>query len=73
MSRTSPWSDPERILAVAPVDEGDLRPALPGGLFAGSWPSLPVPFRVAIDGCLVGGASLKADAFAAIVQAAREA
>jgi endonuclease/exonuclease/phosphatase (EEP) superfamily protein YafD len=41
--------------------EGDLRAALPGGLFAGSWPALFPPLRVAVDGCLVGS-SLRARA-----------
>ena len=41
---------------------GDLRAALPGGLFAGSWPTVPPPFRVAVDGCLVGrGVRARAD------------
>lgn len=33
---------------------GDLRALLPGGLVAGSWPALPPPLRISIDGCLVG-------------------
>lgn len=36
------------------LEEGELRAALPGGFFAGSWPGLPRPLRVAVDGCLVG-------------------
>jgi len=36
------------------LSEGALRAALPGGLFQGSWPALPPPLKVAIDGCLVG-------------------
>jgi endonuclease/exonuclease/phosphatase (EEP) superfamily protein YafD len=32
----------------------DLRAALPGGPLGGSWPRLPRPLRVPIDGCLVG-------------------
>ena len=34
--------------------KGALRAVFPGGLFAGSWPALVPPLRVAIDGCLVG-------------------
>jgi endonuclease/exonuclease/phosphatase (EEP) superfamily protein YafD len=46
----APWTRSLRdVLA-----EGELRAALPGGLFAGSWPALPPPLRVAVDGCLVG-------------------
>jgi endonuclease/exonuclease/phosphatase (EEP) superfamily protein YafD len=48
----TPWTRSLRdVLAGA-----DLRAALPGGLFAGSWPALPVPLRIAVDGCLVGPA-----------------
>lgn len=36
------------------MTDGRLRPLLPGGLFTGSWPAVPAPLRVAIDGCLVG-------------------
>jgi endonuclease/exonuclease/phosphatase (EEP) superfamily protein YafD len=36
------------------LSDGDLLAALPGGLFAGSWPALIPPLRVAVDGCLVG-------------------
>jgi endonuclease/exonuclease/phosphatase (EEP) superfamily protein YafD len=46
----APWS---RSLRGA-LEEGSLRAALPGGFFAGSWPALVPPFRLAIDGCLVG-------------------
>jgi endonuclease/exonuclease/phosphatase (EEP) superfamily protein YafD len=46
----APWT---RSLRDA-LAEGELRAALPGGFFAGSWPRLPSPLRVAIDGCLVG-------------------
>ena len=46
----APWTRFLRDL----LDEGALRAALPGGLFAGSWPALPPPLRVAVDGCLVG-------------------
>lgn len=46
----APWTRSLRNL----LAEADLRAALPGGLFAGSWPGLPPPLRVAIDGCLVG-------------------
>lgn len=46
----APWTRSLRdVLA-----EGGLRAALPGGLYLGSWPALPPPLRVAIDGCLVG-------------------
>jgi endonuclease/exonuclease/phosphatase (EEP) superfamily protein YafD len=46
----APWTSALRDA----LSEGRLRAALPGGLVAGSWPALPPPFRVAIDGCLVG-------------------
>ena len=46
----APWTRSLRDL----LAEGGLRAALPGGLFAGSWPALPPPLRVAVDGCLVG-------------------
>ncbi len=46
----APWT---RSLRHA-IATGQLRALLPGGLFAGSWPALPPPLRVAIDGCLVG-------------------
>ena len=36
------------------LDRGGLQAALPGGLFDGSWPALPRPLRVPLDGCLVG-------------------
>ncbi|HSI98643.1 MAG TPA: endonuclease/exonuclease/phosphatase family protein [Gaiellaceae bacterium] len=46
----APWTRSLRnVLA-----EAELRVAFPGGLFAGSWPAVPRPLRVAIDGCLVG-------------------
>lgn len=53
----APWTRSLRDL----LAEGDLRAAFPGGLFAGSWPGLPPPLRVAVDGCLVGS-GLEADA-----------
>jgi endonuclease/exonuclease/phosphatase (EEP) superfamily protein YafD len=46
----APWSRSLRDALAA----GALRAALPGGLLAGSWPAVPPPLRVAIDGCLVG-------------------
>jgi endonuclease/exonuclease/phosphatase (EEP) superfamily protein YafD len=53
----APWTRSLRdVLA-----DAKLHAALPGGLFAGSWPALPPPLRVAIDGCLVG-AGLRAHA-----------
>lgn len=36
------------------LDRGGLHAALPGGLLDGSWPALPRPLRVPLDGCLVG-------------------
>jgi len=36
------------------LDRGGLRAALPGGVLDGSWPALPRPLRVPLDGCLVG-------------------
>jgi endonuclease/exonuclease/phosphatase (EEP) superfamily protein YafD len=46
----APWTRSLRDV----LTDGELRAALPGGFFAGSWPGLPPPLRVAIDGCLVG-------------------
>jgi endonuclease/exonuclease/phosphatase (EEP) superfamily protein YafD len=43
------------------LEQGRLGAALPGGPFAGSWPAVFPPFRVPIDGCLVG-AGLRARA-----------
>ena len=46
----APWSASVRDA----LDEGDLRPALPGGPLAGSWPGVPPPLRIPVDGCLAG-------------------
>lgn len=46
----APWSRSLRRT----LGRGGLRTAIPGGPLWGSWPKLPRPLRVPIDGCLVG-------------------